>query len=77
MLWNENEYCKNRGNENLKGTIPSGDYDRSERIFNYLGSMITNDASYTDEIKSRIGIAKAAFKRKKTFYKQTGLELKE
>jgi hypothetical protein len=32
--------------------------------FNYLGSMITNDARCTLEIKARIAMAKAAFKRK-------------
>jgi hypothetical protein len=34
--------------------------------FNYLGSMITNDARCTREIKARIAMAKAAFNRKKT-----------
>jgi hypothetical protein len=34
--------------------------------FNYLGSMITNAARCTREIKSRIAKAKAAFNRKKT-----------
>jgi hypothetical protein len=33
--------------------------------FNYLVSMITNDARCTCEIKSRIAMAKAAFKKKK------------
>jgi hypothetical protein len=32
--------------------------------FKYLGSMITNDARCTREIKSRIDMAKAAFSRK-------------
>jgi hypothetical protein len=35
---------------------------------NYLGSVITNDARYTSEIKSRIAIAKAAFNRKNTLF---------
>jgi len=35
--------------------IEKGEY------FNYLGSMITNDARWTSEIKSRISVAKAAF----------------
>jgi hypothetical protein len=30
--------------------------------------MITNDARYTYEIKSRIAMAKAAFNRKKTLF---------
>jgi Tfp pilus assembly major pilin PilA len=36
--------------------------------FNYLGSMITNDARCTREIKSRIAIAKAAFNKKKNLF---------
>jgi hypothetical protein len=33
--------------------------------FNYLGSMITNGARCTREIKSRIAMAKAAFNKRK------------
>jgi len=33
--------------------------------FNYFGSMITNDARCTWEIKSKIAMAKTAFKKKK------------
>jgi hypothetical protein len=33
---------------------------------NYLGSMITNEARCTREIKSRIAMAKTAFNKKKT-----------
>ena len=36
--------------------------------FNYLSSMITNGGSCTREIKSRIGITKAAFNKKKTLF---------
>jgi hypothetical protein len=36
--------------------------------FNYLGSVITNAARYTREIKSRIVMAKAAFNKKKTLF---------
>jgi hypothetical protein len=36
--------------------------------FNYFGSMITNDARCTREIKSRIAMAKAAFNKKKTLF---------
>jgi alkyl hydroperoxide reductase subunit AhpC len=35
--------------------------------FNYLRSMITNDARFTREIKSTIVMAKAAFNKKKIF----------
>jgi hypothetical protein len=36
--------------------------------FNYLGSIITNDARCTHEIKSRIAMAKAAFNKKKKLF---------
>jgi hypothetical protein len=36
--------------------------------FNYLGSIITNDARFTREIKSRIAMAKAAFNKKKNLF---------
>jgi hypothetical protein len=36
--------------------------------FNYLGSMITNDARCTHQIKSRIAMAKAAFNKKKNLF---------
>jgi hypothetical protein len=36
--------------------------------FNYLGSMITNDAKYAHESKSRIAMAKAAFNKKKNLF---------
>jgi hypothetical protein len=36
--------------------------------FNYLGSMITNDARCTRVIKSRIAMAKAAFNKKKNLF---------
>jgi hypothetical protein len=35
---------------------------------NYLGSMITNYARYTVEIKSSIAMAKAAFNKEKTLF---------
>jgi hypothetical protein len=36
--------------------------------FNYLGSMITNNAKCKREIKSRIAMAKAAFNKKKALF---------
>ena len=36
--------------------------------FNYSGSMITNDATCTREIKSRISMVKVAFSRKKNLF---------
>jgi hypothetical protein len=46
--------------------------------FNYLGSMITNDARCTREIKVRIAMAKAAFNKKKTlFTSKLDLELRK
>jgi len=45
--------------------------------FNYLGSMITNAARCTCEIKSRIAMAKAAFNKKVTLHQKTELQFKE
>jgi hypothetical protein len=36
--------------------------------FNYLGSMITNDARFTHQIKSRIAMAKSAFNKKENLF---------
>lgn len=71
MFWNGNECVKSQGNENLKATIPSEDYDRLKAT-GELGSTITNDGRNTCEITciSRIPIEKAAFNKTKTFHKQ-------
>jgi hypothetical protein len=45
--------------------------------FKYLGSMLTNDGRCTCEIKSSIAMAKAAFNKKKTLYKQNRLGTEE
>jgi hypothetical protein len=45
--------------------------------FTYLGSMITNDARSTREIKSRIAMAKAAFNKKTLFTSKLELNLKK
>jgi hypothetical protein len=36
--------------------------------FKYLGSMLTNDARCTCEIKSRIAVANAAFNKKRALF---------
>jgi hypothetical protein len=38
------------------------------KYFNYLGTIITNDAIRSREIKSRIAVANAAFNRKNTLF---------
>jgi hypothetical protein len=46
--------------------------------FNYLDSMITNDARCTREIKTRIAMLKALFNKKKTlFTSKLDLELRK
>jgi hypothetical protein len=69
MFWNGNECVKNQGNENLKTTTPSADYDRLT-VTGELDSIITNDGRSTHEIISRIPTAKAALKKTKIFHKQ-------
>ena len=45
--------------------------------FNYLGSMITNDARGRREIKSRIAVAKAVQQQEVSFHQQTEIKFKE
>jgi hypothetical protein len=46
--------------------------------FKYLGSMLTNDGSCKCEIKCRIAMAKAAFKKKRALFTSTlDLELRK
>jgi hypothetical protein len=45
--------------------------------FNYLGSMITNDARCTREIKARIAMTKATFNKKTLFTSKLHLELRK
>jgi hypothetical protein len=46
--------------------------------FKYLGSILTNDGSYTYEFKSRIAVAKAAFNNKwALFTSKMDLEMKK
>jgi hypothetical protein len=40
--------------------------------FDYFGSLLTDDATCTREIKCRIATAEAAFSKKKTFHRQFG-----
>jgi hypothetical protein len=40
---------------------------KNVEYFNYLGSLITSDATCTCEIRSRIAMAKAILYKKKTF----------
>jgi hypothetical protein len=48
---------------------------KNVEYFNYLGSLMTNDARCTREIESRTAMSNAAFNKKKTlFYQQIGLE---
>jgi hypothetical protein len=67
---------KSQGNHPETNMIHKKQLENVE-YFNYLGSMITNDARCTLEIKSRIAMAKAALKKKKTFRQQIGLTFKE
>ena len=47
-------------------------------FFKYLGNILTNDGRYTCEIKCRIAVAKAAFKKKRALFTSTlDLELRK
>jgi len=74
MLWNGNECAKKtkvvRNSGHPSPIQNTKDQKQLENVeyFNCLGSMITNDARGTQEIKSRIAEAKAAFNKKKTLF---------
>jgi hypothetical protein len=62
--------------------IHNTDYDIKNnwnmKYYNYMDSMITNDARCKCEIKSRIAIAPASFNKKTAlFTSQTGLKFKD
>jgi len=69
----------------LEKTIPSRDYDRLKKqpenveCVNYLGSMITNDARCTREMKFGIAMVKASIQQEEegSFHQQIGLKFKE
>jgi len=50
---------------------------KNVEYFNYLGSVITNDARCTHEIKSRIAMAKAVFNKKTYFTIKFDLNLRK
>jgi hypothetical protein len=45
--------------------------------FNYLCSIVTNDARYTLAIKSRIAMEQETFNKMKNFHQQIGLKFQE
>ena len=47
------------------------------KYFKHLGRLITNDATYTRDIKFTISMANATFNRKKNLYQQIRLKFKE
>jgi hypothetical protein len=64
---------KKQSNEDFKATVPSTDYDISQKLenveyFNYLCSVIINDATCAREVKSRLAKAKSAFNKKKVLF---------
>jgi hypothetical protein len=73
MLWSGNKCGKTkvmRISSQLSPIKIMIDKKQLENVeyFNYLGSMITNDARCTHAIKTRISLAKAAFNKKKTLF---------
>ena len=73
MLWNGNECGKTKVTRISTYASPVRiviDQKQLENVeyFNRLGSIVTNDARCTCEIKFRIVIAKSAFNRKKALF---------
>ena len=71
MLWNGNECGKTRvmrisGHSFQIQIVIDQKQPENVEYFNCLGSMITNDARCTWEIKSKIAMAETAFSKKKS-----------
>jgi hypothetical protein len=72
MIWSGNKCGKKTKLMKIPGQLSPVqimvDPKQPENVeyFNYCNSIITNDARYTREIKSRIAITRAAFYKKKT-----------
>ena len=72
--WNGNECVKKKNKVKRISRQPSTiqviiDQKQLENVeyLNYLGSVITNDAKHTHEIKSRMAMAKEVFNKKTLF----------
>jgi hypothetical protein len=81
-LWNGNECGKTKVMKISRqpSTVQiMTDQNQLEIIeyFNYLGSMITNDARFTREIKCRNVMAKAALNKKNLFTSKLDLNLRK
>jgi len=65
-MWKKTKVMKISGR--LSSVQIMVDHKQPENVeyFNYCKSIITNDARYAREIKSRVAIPKAAFNKKKT-----------
>jgi hypothetical protein len=57
-------------------TIDQNELENMEYL-KYLRGMITNDARCTRDIKSRIALAKAAFKKQKTLHQPIEFKFNE
>ena len=80
MLWNGNEWGKNKRNENLNATIPSTYVDTSKQLkkveyFRYLATNITGDAICTHEIYCRIAMGIATFNKTTLFTSKLNLNI--
>jgi hypothetical protein len=67
MLWHGNACGKYQGNIISRSLSPAliiiVQKQKNVKHFKYLGSMVTKDAKSTREIKSWIGMEKAAFNK--------------
>jgi hypothetical protein len=67
VIWNGNE-CGDVNKPSLLQSMKDQTQLASVEYFNYFGSMITDDATRTHEIKSVISMAKAAINGKKALF---------
>ena len=83
MLWNGNEFGKNKVMRISREPFPVKSMIEQKQLenvesFKYLGRILTNDGRGTCEIKCRIAMGKAAFNKKRDLFTSTlDLELRK
>ena len=82
MLWNGNECGQIYDINNLKAAIPNSGMIHQKQLKNveylsYWGSLVTDDARCTSEIKYRIITTKAAFNKKTLFTSKMDVDLRK
>jgi hypothetical protein len=67
-MWKKTEAIGMSAEPSLVENMTDQTHKENVKYFKNLGSMITNDARCTRDIKTRVTMAKAAFSKDRTFF---------